>query len=104
MARKKYTDVERKIIKDISINLKRILNEKGLSQKDLADLSGLSTSVISDYLTEKTLATPGSIQLMADALNVKKTSIDSSLDQGNSELSRLPIIGRISCGNGSLAY
>src|SRR5690606_28133755 len=77
-----------------------------MSQKELAEKTGLSTSVISDYLNEKTLPTPGSVQAIADALGIKKSDIDPTFNDliEISELIQLPIVGRISCGNGSIAF
>lgn len=78
MARRKFSEVERNLMKGIAENLRQIIEKRGWSQKDLADKAGLSTSVISDYLNEKTLATPGSLQMMSDALNIPKGDIDPS--------------------------
>lgn len=78
MARRKITEVERNIMKEISKNLRKILKDTGWNQKELAEKVGLSTSVMSDYLNEKTMATPGSVQMMADALGLEKGDIDPS--------------------------
>lgn len=105
MARKKYTEVERELMKGIAFNLRAILIRKGLSQKDLADGTELSTSVISDYLNEKTLATPGSIQKIADFLNVSKAEIDPTFKSKDSEFKNnfIPLVGSICAGDGLLA-
>mgnify|MGYP002620713076 CR=1 FL=1 len=106
MARRKFTDVERKLMKDIASNIRQHLSRCKMSQKELAEKTGLSTSVISDYLNEKTLPTPGSVQAIADALGIKKSDIDPTFNDliEISELIQLPIVGRISCGNGSIAF
>lgn len=104
MARRKYTDVERKLMATIAFNLKRILNEKGLFQKDLAGGTKLSTSVISDYLTAKTLATPGSIQLMSEFLQVQKADIDPTFAGSANELTKLPVINKITLHEGSYVF
>lgn len=85
MARKKYTEVERNLMKGISRSVKKILKEKKLTQKDLALKTNLSESVISDYMREKTLASPGVVQTMADALGVPMSAIDPSLPKPESE-------------------
>lgn len=105
MARKKYTEVERDLIKGIAHNLRAILKRKGLTQKDLADGTELSTSVISDYLNEKTLATPGSIQKIADFLKVSKSEIDPTFQSKDSQPNNklIPLIGTICAGDGLLA-
>ncbi|MCM3632905.1 helix-turn-helix domain-containing protein [Paenibacillus camelliae] len=74
--RKRYTEVEEKLMKDISNNLKKILKEKGIIQRELAEKSGLSTSAISDYVNGNNLVSPGKLQMIADALNVSKGDID----------------------------
>ncbi|WP_225596345.1 S24 family peptidase [Mycolicibacterium fortuitum] len=105
MARKKYTEVERDLIKGIAKNLRTIIKRKGLTQKELAEGTDLSTSVISDYLNEKTLATPGSIQKIADFLKVSKSEIDPTFQPKvnitNNNL--IPLIGTICAGDGILA-
>lgn len=112
--RKKYSEIEKQLMKEMANNLKAILDKKGISQKDLAAKTEYSTSAISDYANAKTLMSPGTIQAIADALNVKKSEIDPTF-RGSvvnetpgvydvSEVANLPIVGRISCGNGVVAY
>lgn len=106
MARKRITEVERKIMRDIAENLKSILIRKGLTQKDLSELSGLSTSAVSDYLNEKTLMAPSIIQTVANALNVQAKDISPSLtvvDNGGYQPSGIPLVGTICAGNGIFA-
>lgn len=105
MARKKYTEVERELMKGIAFNLRAILKRKGLNQKELAEGTELSTSVISDYLNEKTLATPGSIQRIADFLKVSKAEIDPTFQSKNSTYNSdlIPLIGSVCAGDGLLA-
>lgn len=102
-------------MKEIASNLKRILKQKGITQKELAEMIGISTSAISDYMTAKTLMSPGTIQIVADALNIRKGEIDPTfrgtinslpdfIPINQSEVVELPIVGRVSCGNGTLAY
>ncbi|MDR0269317.1 S24 family peptidase, partial [Paenibacillus sp.] len=79
---------------------------KGLSQKELAEGTELSTSVISDYLNEKTLATPGSIQKIADFLKVSKSEIDPTFKSNNDQnytFNKIPLVGTICAGDGLLA-
>lgn len=71
MARSKYTDIELRIMKDISSSLKQIMESKGISQTDLGIETGLSTSTICDYVNGRTLISPSNLQKIADALNVK---------------------------------
>ncbi|MEK5160725.1 S24 family peptidase [Paenibacillus sp. FSL R5-0527] len=105
MARKKYTEVEKELMKGIAFNLRAILKRKGLTQKELAEGTELSTSVISDYLNEKTLATPGSIQKIADYLKVSKAEIDPTFQSKNNiyNSNLIPIVGNVCAGDGLLA-
>ncbi|MEC0092472.1 LexA family protein [Paenibacillus macquariensis] len=106
MSRKRITEVEREIMKDIAINLRKIIKRKGLTQKELSELTGISTSAISDYINEKTLMTPSIIQLLAESLNVQAKDIQSSLagvDNGGYQSHGIPLIGTICAGEGLLA-
>jgi repressor LexA len=102
VARSKYTEVELGMIKDISINLKRILHLKGTSQTELSDKTGLSTSTISDYYLGKTLMSPGNLQKISDALNVPKSDINSTLKKAQTFKS-IPLISIICAGEGLTA-
>lgn len=109
MFRRRITEVEKKIMNEIAGNLKSLLVKRGLTQKDLSKMTGLSTSAISDYINSKTLMAPNIIQIVAEALEVPAGDISPSLkpvDISNYEgqLVKLPIVGRISCGTGALAF
>jgi repressor LexA len=102
MARRKYTEVEEKLMSDIAQNLKKLLISKKWYQKDLAAAAGLSTSVVSDYISAKTLASPGVIEKMAEVLGVEKSDIDPTYaklsEQKNPSL--IPLVGNICAGDG----
>lgn len=107
--RKKYSELDMESKKIMANNLRSILGRKGISQKDLAELTGLTTSAVSDYVTGKTMMSPGKIQIIADALKVKKSEIDPIFNskgqiESFSRVINLPIVGRISCGEGVIAY
>lgn len=109
MVRRRITEVEQGMMQEISTNLKRISKQKGIAQKDIAEMTGLSTSAVSDYFNAKTLMAPSILQTIAEALKVKASEINPALISvdGNaieSELVSLPIVGQISCGDGALAY
>ena len=107
MVRKRITEVERRIMKEIAVNLKRILLHKSISQKQLSELTGISTSAISDYMNEKTLMAPSIIQLIAESLDVKTRDISGTAEKDNEapgDTALLPIVGKISCGSGNVAY
>lgn len=101
MARSKYTEVEQTMIKDISVNLRRISELKGITQTQISDKTGLSTSTISDYFNAKTLISPGNLEKISNALNVSKADIDTSMTRVSSKA--IPLVGTISAGNGLLA-
>lgn len=101
MARKKYSDYEKKLIKNTAENLKRIIKEKRFQQKELSDITGIAQSTISDYVNGRTLILPGNLQKIADALSVNKSDIDSSFS-GQEEALKVPIYSGISCGSPNL--
>lgn len=106
LVRRRITEYEKDIMKDIAVNLKNILKQKGLSQKDLSELAEMSTSAVSDYVNAKTLMAPSILQMVASALKVKASDINSALKSVDStsvglEMVSLPVYGSISCGNGS---
>lgn len=75
MARKKYTEVELSTMREISKNLRRITHYKGLSQKEVCELTGLSSSTISDYFNAVTLISMGNLHKIAEALKVPNDEI-----------------------------
>ncbi len=105
MDRGQHTKYEMQLRKSIAANLKALLKERGMTQKRLSELTGIPSSTISDYLRAKSLAVPGNIQKIADALGVHKSAIDPSFGTEPilEDVVRLPIVGQISCGNGSWA-
>lgn len=100
--------------KVISDNIKRLMKERGWTQLKTSEMSGISKSTLSDYINCKTLINPGNVEKLAKAFNVKKSDIDPSFNLNNvmetqSNYSvhgfvRLPVVGRISCGDGAIAY
>jgi repressor LexA len=86
LARRKYTELEKEIMIKSAQNLKDLLNKNNVSQKKLSEITGLSTSVISDYINAKTLMSPGSIELISSALGVETTAIYNAFsDKKDSE-------------------
>ncbi|QYR20836.1 helix-turn-helix domain-containing protein [Paenibacillus sp. sptzw28] len=83
MERGKLTEYELELRKSIGRNLRRLLKENRMTQKQLSEATDIPTSTISDYLNAKSLAVPGNIQKMAIALKVSKEKIDPSF--GGSE-------------------
>lgn len=104
MARKKYTDFERRIIKNNAINLKKILKRKNITQKELSDKTGIPTSTMSEYVNGNTLISLGNLHVIADVLNIKKSDIDPHILNLNddADMVNLPIYGNIPCGKANI--
>lgn len=54
----------------ISEKLFNIMSEKGLTQKELSDMTGISQSTISDWKHKKTNPAADKIMLICEALNI----------------------------------
>lgn len=55
---------------DFNENLKLLLKDRNLKQADLCRMTGIQTSLMSDYLGGKKSPTIGNAILIADALNI----------------------------------
>lgn len=109
-------DRDRPLKREISKNIRRLMEERGYTQIKLSLVSGISKSTLSDYVNCKTLINPGNVEKLSDALGVSKAEIDPSFKSNNlsvkedktlysiSNTVKLPIVGRVSCGNGTVAY
>lgn len=89
-----------------SQNLKRLRKEKKILQKDLAKILGVSNSIVSDWEKGIKLPRAGAIQKLSDYFKIPKSLLFEEIGtsfQTISELINLPIAGKISCGNGSVA-
>ena len=60
---------------NFAINLKRIRKKRGLSQYDLADLTGISQRMIAHYETHVTEASLKKIEALAKALKVNPSDL-----------------------------
>lgn len=56
-------------------NLRRILESKGIEQKALAEVVGVSDASVSFWLSADRYPSPGKIQKIADFLGVRKTQL-----------------------------
>lgn len=95
------------IMKVFSDNFKRLRKSKKMLQKDVAKALGVSSSIVSDW--EKGIKMPrgATIQKIADFFGIPQNEL--FIERGTqystlSEMIMLPVVGRISCGNGSFAY
>lgn len=76
MARPETTDFDKEILKQVSINLSRLIRQKGWTKKRLAEESDIKPSTLSGYFGEKYNISPGNLQKLADTLGVAKGDID----------------------------
>lgn len=76
MARPETTDFDKEILKQVSINLSKLIRQKGWTKKRLAEESGIKPSTLSGYFGEKYNISPGNLQKLADTLDVTKGDID----------------------------
>lgn len=79
MPRHELSPLEKKIRTSISENLKKY--SSGLTQAQLSDLTGIPASTISGYFAKRSTPNAGTIQKLADALNVNKSDIDPRFKQ-----------------------
>lgn len=64
---KKYTSINEKIFD--------LLEKNGMSQKDLSDITGISTSAISDWKHKGSIPSAANVQKICKALNVNPESV-----------------------------
>lgn len=69
-------ELERRQI--VAENIKRLVKEKGITQKELAKAIGMSQNVITEYVKFRSFPPGGVLQKMADYFGVKKSDIDTT--------------------------
>lgn len=74
-------DIER--TKNISKNIKQLIEQEGITQKELSNKIGISPSTLSDYLNLRSNPSHGVIQRLADYFMVPKSDIDESYKPTN---------------------
>lgn len=67
--------------KEISKNIKNLMNKNNWTQLKLSEKSGISKSTLSDYVNCKTLINPGNVEKLSEAFGVPKSEIDPSFKQ-----------------------
>ncbi|CAM3746357.1 XRE family transcriptional regulator [Cohnella lubricantis] len=90
-----------------SANFKRLRVEKKMEQKDVADALGVSSSIVSDWEKGNKMPRAGALQKISVLFNVPQHEllIERGVPYSTfKEMINLPVVGRISCGNGSIAY
>lgn len=113
MARKKYSEAERQLMETMGANLKRILKDKKLTQLEFSERSDIPNSTVSDYVVGRTLMSPGTLDHISEILHVPKSALTKPINNKNNNAAyyptyeaivELPIVGKISCGNGVIAF
>lgn len=91
--------------KIIAANIKKLLQENNMTQKELAEKINISPSTISDYMNLRSNPSHGVIQRIADLFKVQKTDIDSTykIETDNiysvMGIVKIPVLGEIACGD-----
>lgn len=85
----------------MSNNLKRMLNERNLSQAELSRRLGFSKSTLADWVSGKSYPRIDKIEKMAGYFNVEKSALIEPKNEKNEfyhDVVQLPVIGEIACG------
>lgn len=88
-------------------NIFRLRKEKGLTQQKLGEGIGLGKTTVSQWESARKLPHAASIEKISGFFSVPKSVLFA---EGNDKyisydkMLSLPIVGKISCGNGSFAY
>lgn len=98
---------KRDVNKIFAENLKQLRRERKLYQKDVADALGVSNSIVSDWEKGVKMPRGGAIQKIADLFGISQNQL--FIERGAQFLSyketaNVPVVGQVSCGNGTLAY
>jgi len=98
---------ENEVMKIFSENFKRLRKERNLLQKEIAKILGVSTSIVSDWEKGVKMPRGGTIQKIAEFFQIPQNEL--FIERGTPystlvEMVMIPIVGRISCGNGSFAF
>lgn len=87
----------------ISRNIKNLLKEYNLNQKDLAKIAGVSESTVGKWVLEKSTPRMGAIQKIADHFGLPKSYIleeqrPTNVIPTSRRTVRIPVLGEIACG------
>ncbi|MCC4119893.1 MULTISPECIES: XRE family transcriptional regulator [Lactococcus] len=64
--------------KIVAENIKKLIKEKGITQKQLAKEIGMSQNIITEYVKLRSFPSGGVLQKIADYFEVKKSDIDTT--------------------------
>lgn len=67
------SDIDERIV--FAENLREIMKEKGIEQKTLAQVIGVSDAAVSFWLNGQKYPSPGKVQKIADFLGVRKSQL-----------------------------
>ncbi|MBP1991003.1 LexA family protein [Paenibacillus eucommiae] len=98
---------DNELSKIFSENFKRLRKFKQLKQKDMAKLLGVSNSIVSDWEKGVKLPRGTTIQKIAEIFEVQQNELFIKSGVAHStltEMINLPIVSRITSGNGQLSY
>lgn len=90
-----------------SKNIKRLRSSKNLTQQELGEILGLGKTTVSEWESAKKLPNAGSIQKVANFFNVPNSVLFEEPGVSHTiyeEMIHLPIVGKISCGDGVFAF
>lgn len=93
----------------ISENLKRVLNEYGITQNKLSKIAGVSESTVGKWILKKSAPRMGAIQKIADHFDLPKSYIleenhgIENIEKIPAETIKVPVLGKIACGDPILA-
>lgn len=94
--------------KIIAKNLKRLMEDRGLSNVELSEIIGVSESTVGKWLLEKSIPRMGAIEKLASYFHINKS--DLLEDRSNAKEVKLdiqprkiPILGKIAAGTPILA-
>lgn len=107
MPRNKLSDPEKVARQTISENLRKYSH--GITQTELSEKTGIPTSTLSGYFAQRSTPNAGSLEKIANVLNVSKSDIDprykltfpsnvASFDSSQMHTVHVPIVGDIACG------
>lgn len=107
MPRNKLSDPEKIARQTIAENLRKFTH--GMTQAELSAKTGIPKSTLSGYFAQRSTPNAGTLEKIADALNISKSDIDprydltlpsNIIDIDHSQLNsiRIPIVGEIACG------
>lgn len=98
---------ENDVKKIFAKNILKLRKNKNLTQKELGEALDLGKTTISQWESAQKLPNAGSIEKIAAFFNIPKSTL---FEEGNGQftsyghLINLPVVGKVSCGNGVIAY